>query len=188
MQQLNKITLNEVTGELAIYFNWSANALLPITPGAADVYLKRNRYAIFKMAQYLLQFTDYTPGPIYRGIILSEEHNAIKPQKSFMYLSFSTRKSVAEHFANVNGFGSDIMNISCEIGTYGYVIEYAPRITEILFHYKFLSMLPYAEAFSLLNINGLSAVKDLEEQNEIIIFQPAEPFINITKVVSGNKE
>jgi hypothetical protein len=175
------MTLREIKGDLMTYFNWSANALVPITPGAADKFLKENRSTILIIAQKLLELVNYAPGTIYRGIILKQPVNSIVPHKNMEYLSFSTDRSVAEHFADVKGFGSEIIDVAAQLEEYGYIIEYTPKITEILFHHRFLSILPYAEAFSLLGRNGLSQVKRLEWQKEITIFQPAEPLFNITR-------
>lgn len=177
-----KMTLREIESELKIYFNWSANALVPIRPGEADIYLQKNRDTVFRIAQKLLKNVNYVPGPIYRGIILRHPVNLIVPHKSLNYLSFSTDRSVAEHFADVKGFGSEIMDVATQLGDYGYIIEYTPKVTEILFHHDFLSVLPYAEAFLLMGIDGASEIKGLERQKEITIFQPEEPFINITKM------
>lgn len=181
MQQGKKLTLREMEGDYRTYFNWSANVLMPIRPGAADIFLKENKATILKVSQKLLKQVNYVPAPIYRGIILRQPVDAIKPHKNFQYLSFSTDHSIAEHFANVNGFGSEIMNVSIQLGNYGYIIEYEPKITEILFHHYFLSLLPYDEAYSLLGMKGASEVESLKLQKEVTILQPSEPFTNITR-------
>lgn len=169
------------------YFNWSANSLVPFHPGAADIYLKENRTTVLKIAQKLLKQIPYDHGPVYRGIILKQPVDVIVPHKKLQYLSFSTERLVAEHFADINGFGSEVIDVAAQLGDCGYVIEYTPKITEILFHHHFLSILPYAEAFSLLGMDGISEVEGLKKQKEIIIFQPAEPFINITRMLHQSK-
>lgn len=179
MQERKKLSLSEITGELKIYFNWSTNALLPIYPGAADNYLILNRAIICKVAKELLKEINYKPGPIYRGVILRNPVDLIVPHENFQYLSFSTQRSVAEHFANVKGFGSDIVDVEAQLGKYGYVIEHMPSIEEILFHYEFLSILPYSDAFTLLGMPGQMEVEGLKKQQEIMILQPAKPFRNI---------
>ena len=181
MDQKKKLTLQDMKGDLKIYFNWSANALVPLNPGAADVYLKENRSTIFDIAQMLLGWMNYAPTLIYRGVILRYPTNTILPNDNLQYLSFSTERSVAEYFADVNGFGSDLINVVDQLGEYGYVIEYTPKLTEILFHYEFLSILPYEEAFALLGMAGRFEVNGLKKQKEIIILQPDEPFYNISK-------
>jgi hypothetical protein len=50
MQQTKKLSLHEINGDLKIYFNWSANALMPIKPGAADKYLTQHRSTISNVA------------------------------------------------------------------------------------------------------------------------------------------
>jgi hypothetical protein len=181
MQQRKILTLEEIKGEFQIYFNWSANALMPLHPGAADVYLKENLPTIIKVARELLKQVNYTFGPIYRGVILEHPVNLIVPHKRLQYLSFSTERSVAEHFADVKGFGSEIVDVADQLGEHGYVIEYTPMSNEILFHYDFLSILPYAEAFTLVGMAGRLEVEGLRKQKEIIILQPYEPFKNISK-------
>ncbi len=181
MDQRKKLTLQDMKGDLKIYFNWSANALVPINPGAADVYLKENQPTILKVALILLGWINYTPNLIYRGVILRYPANTVLPKEHLQYLSFSTERSVAEYFADVNGFGSDLINVADQLGEHGYVIEYTPKLTEILFHYEFLSILPYEEAFALLGMAGRFEVDELRKQKEIIILQPGEPFNNIFK-------
>lgn len=180
MKPNQKLSLNDINGDLKIYFNWSANALMPLREGAIDNYLKENLSTIQKVARKVLKQVNYTPSVIYRGVILKQSVAAIEPDKFRQYLSFSTDRLVAEHFANINGFGSDVMDIALRLGKHGYVIEYLPKPHEILFHYRLLSILPYAEAFTLLNMNGQLEVEGLKKQKEIMILQPDKPFTNIT--------
>jgi hypothetical protein len=176
-----KITLAQLDSDLQIYFNWSANALMPVHPGGADAYLKNNRAIILKIAHRLLGFINYMPETIYRGVILKQPVTTILPHNKLQYLSFSTDRAVAEHFADVAGFGSTIINLAARLGKYGYVIEYTPALSEVLFHYQFLSILPYAEAFDSLGMDGISEVESLKKQKEVMILQPAAPFTNITE-------
>lgn len=183
MQMQKKLTLWEVKGDLKTYFNWSANTLCPLNPGAADRFLKENKTAILNTSQKLLKLVRYVPGLIYRGILLKQTVNEIMPHERLEYLSFSTDRSVAEHFANVNGFGSEIMNLAAQLGNYGYIIEYIPSVSEVLFHYHFLSLLPYAEAFSQLGMDGTSEVVGLKNQKEVTILQPEQPFTRIIEML-----
>lgn len=171
-----------MTGDLKTYFTWSANALMPISPGAADVYLELHRSTICATAQQLLRIIDFKPSPIYRGIILKQPVTSVAPHPRLKYLSFSTDWLVAAHFADINGFGSTVMNIAIQLGEYGYIIEYTPQIPEVLFHHKFLSILPYADGFSCLGMDGTFEVEHLKQQREIMILQPAKPFSNIIQM------
>jgi hypothetical protein len=179
-----KLTLREVKGDLKTYFNWSANALCPVNPGAADRFLKENQTAILTTAQKLLKLVRYVPGLIYRGILLKQPVNEIVPHERLEYLSFSTDRSVAEHFADINGFGSEVMDLAARLGNHGYIIEYTPNISEVLFHHHLLSVLPYAEAFSQLGMDGTSEVEGLKSQKEVTILQPELPFRKITEKVN----
>jgi len=178
-----KLSLQDVNGDLMTYFNWSANALMPMNPSATDRYLKENQSAILKVAQKLLKAINYCPSIIYRGIILRHPVDSIVPNEQLQYLSFSTERLVAEHFANINGFGSDLLDVSLQLGTHGYVIEYTPTFSEVLFHYELLSLLPYSEAFSLLKMDGNREVEGLKKQKEVMILQPTLPFTKITKYI-----
>lgn len=180
MQQHKKLTLRDLNGDFKIYFLWSATVLS--NPAAVDNYLLKNKNTILKVSQKLLRWVNYVPAPIYRGIILRERVNEIKPNEKLPSLSFSADRSVAEHFADIKGFGSQLVNIEEQLGTFGYVIEYTPKTTEVLFHYRFLSILPYAEAFNLNGMQGQNEVEYLKKQKEVTILQPKEPFINITKM------
>lgn len=181
MGQNNMLSLKDIRGDLRTYFNWSANALVPFNPLAADHYLNEHHSLIWNVAQKLLKQISYVPDTLYRGLILTESVDMIIPHKNFKYLSFSTDLSVAETFADVKGFGSDVIDLSAKLGSYCYIIEYKPVITEVLFHHDFLTLLPYAEALSLLNMDGVSEVEGLKNQKEVMIFQPAEPFTNIKR-------
>ena len=176
-----KLTLAQLNGDLQIYFNWSANAIMPVHAGGADAYLKANQPVIVKIAQRLLEFIDYVPETVYRGVILKQSVTEIVPREKLQYLSFSTDRTVAEHFADINGFGNPLINLAARLGKYGYLIEYTPAISEILFHFSFLSILPYAEAFNLLGMNGTREAESLLKQKEVMILQPAAPFTHITQ-------
>jgi len=175
-----KRQLNEITGDLRTFFNWSANALLPLYPGAADKLLDLHKPTIQRIAAQLLTGI-YTPATIYRGIILREPAKQIDPQPSMQYLSFSTERRIAEHFADVNGFGSDILDVAQQLGTHGYLIEYTPQPEEILFHFALLDILPYAEAFYKIGLNGNKEINGLRQQREVMILQPKTPLTNIVK-------
>jgi len=174
-------TMNEMVGDMKIYFNWSLNALVPFNSRAADYFLIGHKQVIISVAQRLLTMIEFTPADIYRGIILREEITILEPHKNFEYLSFSEDYSVANHFADVNGFGSDVVDIKKQLGTHGYIIKHRPDISEILFHHKFLSMLPYTEALSRIGMDGAGEVAGLRRQKEIMILQPKLPFTDITK-------
>lgn len=178
-----KISLADIhqDSDLKIYFNWTCNALMPIFPGAADKYLNIHKSTVTKMAQQFLSELNYKAEAIFRGIILRQPATCIMPEPNMQYLSFSTDRKVAENFANVDGFGSDIIDVRKQLGTYGYVIEYTPAREEILFHYELLDMLPYVEAFNLIGVKGEKDVDGLRKQKEIMIHQPATPFTNITE-------
>lgn len=180
MHQTMKLSLKQIQGDLTTYFNWSANVLMPINPNAADHYLRANRMAIVKVAQKLLQVIQYAPVTLYRGILLKQQVSAIEPHDRLQYLSFSEDLSVAQCFADPRGFGNELVNLESRLGRHGYVIEYTPTLEEILFHYHFLAILPYAEAFTLLGMNGGAEVSSLHDQKEVTILQPASPFVNIT--------
>src|SRR4051812_25623729 len=122
MHPLKKLSLRQLTKEQSIYFNWSANALVPFHPGAADTYLIENFSIVKRVADLLLNFSNYVPEKIYRGVILKEPVSVLHPHKKLTYLSFSTEPSVAEHFAHPKGFGSEVINLQARLGSYGYVI------------------------------------------------------------------
>lgn len=183
MKPFPKVRLQDLQGDLHTYFNWSANALMPIRRGAAHRFLMENRLVIHSTAQRLLKQMNYSPQTLYRGIILREPVEQIAPHPKFTYLSFSADPVVAAHFGNYNGFGSNLVNVAEQLGKFGYVIPYKPAFREILFHYRFLSFLPYAEAFTLIGVDGLGQVENLKRQKEIVIFQPSFPFTNIKKVL-----
>jgi len=182
MREKNKIKFQEMDEDLHTYFKWSANALMPVRGRACDLFLKQNLKVILPTAQRLLRLIGYTPGPIYRGVLLPEPVHALPPHQNIEYLSFSTDRSVAYHFANPYGFGSQYPGYNALLGSHGYVIEYTPQIAEVLFHYELLLMLPYAFAFSMTGINGELHVAFLSKQKEVTILQPAEALTHLTKM------
>jgi hypothetical protein len=178
---INPYTL--MTSDFKIYFNWSANALMPVNSGAADGYLSENKNAILRVAKHLLQQIGYEPHTIYRGLLMKDEVSVIPPREGMQYCSFSESYDVALHFADPDGFGAIVLDNRKMLGEHGYLIEYTPQLSEVLFHYSFLSILPYDEAFTqILNLDGATEVEGLKEQKEIIIQQPALPFTQIQKV------
>jgi hypothetical protein len=175
-----KPTFQEIKGDLIIYLQWSTIALS--NPSNSDILLKQNSTTILKTSQKLLKSANYISKPLYRGILLKDKVSEIKPHENFHSLSFSTDRAVAQHFANVHGFGSDVINIEKTLGKYGYIIEYTHSASEVLFHYRFLSILPYVEIFDSLGFNGFKEVEELKKQKEVTIIQPSQPFRNITKL------
>lgn len=167
-----------------IYFNWSLNALMPVNSGAADEYMRQNREPIVSIAHTLLKMINYEPQPIFRGLLMKHpDLLEISPRNGYEYLSFTDDEKVAEHFSNINGFGAEyagFLDTAKQLGTYGYVIEYTPKFSEVLFHYKLLDMLPYAVALTnVLGMDGKKEIKEIKKQREIMILQPKEPFSKI---------
>ena len=178
-----KFGIRDINGDIKTYFNWSANALMPINSHAADGFLIENKATIVSVAQKLLRMVNFTPSEIFRGLVLKNEVREIKPHKNFQYLSFTTDLKVAEHFADpVSGFGTQIVDIKSRLGEHGYVVTYTPKIQEVLFHYRFLSILPYDMGFTFAGMNGRDEVESLKLQKEVMILQPDEPFTNLRKV------
>ncbi|MDF2191384.1 hypothetical protein [Paraflavitalea sp. CAU 1676] len=170
------VSLKGMDPTIAYYFNWAANALVPFFPGGADQYLRLHKPTIHSVAQNLLAKIKYRPTLLYRGVILREPVTMISPNPGLQYLSFSTDRSVAAHFANINGFGSEIIDITKQLGNYGYIIQYQPALHEILFHYAFLDFLPFTEAFNYIGLDGAGQVEALKKQKEVMILQPTAPF------------
>jgi len=168
--------------DLSIYFNWTANALMPVIVGAAYRYFALHRETIVRMANRFLNPVEDCPEIIYRGVIFKTPTTRIEPHPAMKYLSFTTCKEVAEHFASVDGFGSDVINVSQQLGTFGYIIEHKPKPTEILFHFKLLDIFPYMEAFNAMGLNGQKDVDGLKWQREIMIEQPATAFTNLKNI------
>jgi hypothetical protein len=169
------MTNEELVG---IYFQWSCRALLGGDPVATDKFLNDNIDVIKTVAQVMLKKVNYYPTEIYRGIILPEEVDELKPHKNFTYLSFSEDRKIAESFADPSpsGFGTLFF-----LGEYGYLIKYVPKIEEIIFHYSFLNLLPYQEVF----IKAGYGDDLLVEQKEVTILQPQEPFKRIFRYGMG---
>lgn len=181
MSQLNKYSVEDMSGSLGIYFNWSINALVPFNSKAADKYLKIHKAVIVEISQMLLQRILFVTREIYRGVLLKEPTNEIQPHNNLEYLSFTEDIKIAQSFANINGFGSEVMDLREMLGGFGYVITYYPHISEVLFHYKFLDLLPYQEALTQIGMNGMEEVRGLKIQKEVTIIQPEQPFTQITK-------
>lgn len=174
-------TIDNMSDELKAYFNWSANALVPFYSKAADLWLMKHKEVVIEVAQQLLELIDYKPTELYRGVILREHVDTIEPHPNFTYLSFSESKEIACHFADINGFGSDIVDVRAQLGDHCYVITYTPEISEVLYHHAFLTLLPYAEVFTRIGMNGLAEVQGLARQKEVTILQPDKPFTTIEK-------
>jgi hypothetical protein len=178
--QLKKMKLSQLTIDLQTYFTWSFNALFPFGNGA-DTFLLTYRQTIHKVAGELLKKLNYQPTPIYRGVLLKQPVTQIAPHPNLVFLPFSEDRQIAESFATVNGFASEIKDLGTLLGKYGYIITYTPTLNEILYHYHLLDVLPYEEAFYSLGVDGHHEVAILKRQKEISIFQPVQPFTTITR-------
>lgn len=154
--------------ELHNYFNWSCNALLGGNPVGADNFLKLHFEEIKEVAQVLLMGIEYIPSKVYRGVILRETIDELKPHPNFTYVSFSEDKNIAEAFADTSeeGFGSVFY-----LGDYGYIIEHEPKLEEILFHWRFIELLPYEKAFKRAGFTDPL----FRKQKEVTIIQPDNP-------------
>lgn len=161
--------------ELGIYFNWSCNQLAG-EPCATDMYLRDNLDTVKKVAAKLLKYIGYQPGPLYRGIIMEEEDlTELWPHEGFTYLSFSESRDVAEIFADPAHPMAVIFPYRLKTNNlFGYVTyPYLPSMSQVLFHYKFLQLLPYVNALRTQNIDA----SRIHEQQEVTILQPATPLL-----------
>ncbi|WP_127128002.1 hypothetical protein [Pseudoflavitalea rhizosphaerae] len=179
MSHLKKYSLYDMLGDLGIYFNWSINALVPIKLNAADNYFKIHKDTVIRVSQMLLQQIMFMPTEIYRGILLKKAVTTLEPHPEMEHLSFTEDINVAKYFASIDGFGSDKVNLNLLLGEFGHLIKYTPFTTEVLFHHKFLDILPYTEALAKVNFIPHGHVEWLKEQKEITILQPVRPFYNI---------
>lgn len=159
--------------ELGIYFNWSANQLAGDSV-ATDKYLRDNLDTIKKVASGLLRKINYQPTLIYRGVIMKErELTHLQPHPGFTYLSFSENLEMAKIFADPDHYMAFVMKHRLgEEQLYSYIVEYTPQIEEVLFHHKFLEILPYVQL--LREVANIDASK-IHEQQEVTILQPAYP-------------
>lgn len=157
-----------ITNEkLSIYFTWSCHALIGRSPVAVNTFLNENLDTIKEVAAELLK--GFNPTMLYRGIIVREKINELPPHENFTYLSFSEDKDIAASFADPspNGFGS-----AFHLGDYGYVIEYTPKVEEVLWHYSFFNKFPYLDAMLDVGVDGTT----IPVQKEVILLQPETPF------------
>lgn len=161
-----------MNSETQIYFQWSFMALFGLNPVEADNFLCKNLDVIKQVSSQLLDKINYAPQEIYRGVILQNPIDELKPHENFTYLSFSESKDIASSFANPgpDGFGS-----LYHLGDYGYIIKHTPCKEEVIFHNKFIDILPYSNALLQLGFNDST----IREQKEVMIIQPELPFKNI---------
>lgn len=163
--------------ELGIYFNWSCNQLAFEDSVSVDHYLRLNLDTVKRVAARLLRYIDYKPEPLYRGVIMDEDGmTELWPHEGFTYLSFSESRAVAEIFADPKNEMAALLPE--KFGTselYGYVTyPYIPAVEQVLFHHKFLSLLPYVEAQRRVANVDCSRI---HEQKEVTILQPATPLL-----------
>lgn len=147
----------------------------------ADRYLKENREVIVNTAGKLLRQIDYVPSLIYRGVLLKDAVEKLFPNVNMAYCSFSECEDVARHFASINGFGSELIDLKSRLGEYGYIIRYTPKFEEVIFHHLLLEILPFSEALDLIGMDGYAEIQGLKRQREITILQPEKPFTNLNQ-------
>lgn len=177
--------------DFILYLNWVAYAVVGRMAEADDIY-RTYPEALARAKKVIL--SDVKPHKIHRGIVLGEDGlTEIKPDLERTFISFSHDPFMAMHFGDPlpgRGFGFGPFPqlwppyVDRKRGYYGtgYVIEYLPNKSEILFHYSLFSHPELQEIWiSLLSQIGLStdgesALSTLGNQKEIILLNQGQVF------------
>jgi hypothetical protein len=126
-----------------LYLNFLLYAILG-RMGEADGIIEQSNGGIKRSAKYISNLAKIKTGKIYRGILLEPnqmpEDQLVKAIPSNNFVSFSEDKDVACWFgyktSTISGYVSQIRpNVE------GWIAEYTPKNSEILFHYKWIPAL-----------------------------------------------
>jgi hypothetical protein len=167
------------------YFEFTSLALIGFMREADSLFHSHKSEIMFS-ANYLCELINVQPKKIYRGVILKKSDlKDLSPHPGLTFISFTTDLKWACHFADPteNGFGGGMLTSYTQekLGNNGYVIEYEPKVSEVIFHHKFFDLFPYKAVMP--DIEHSKAQKEvmIVQPNTNLILQPLENFKNISK-------
>lgn len=148
------------------YLIFVSNALYGRNP---DKYYKENRKSINHIATTLRENHPPPLKKLYRGILLEDKfvkNNTFDPLHYVTYMSFSEDKKAARIFADPKNPMGDLL-MSQNPTAKGYMIEYYPKVKEIMFHWK------WSEVLGLNRVPFLD-MNLIQRQKEVIIRQTGQ--------------
>lgn len=172
----------------------------------ADELIRKHRNEIFRTAAYLRSRYPITIKPVYRGLLLqAKDANTGKVVGRFgthEYISFSEDSDVACWFASPDAFITPDARMNDPSWT-GWVIEYHPKLDEILFHWSWLPIgtgqignLPGPTVYQIIQMNSSSTDAgeriqqlywNLKSQQEVSLLPPSSHFDIKSRDVFGCK-
>jgi hypothetical protein len=110
----------------------------------ADYVIRNARANIQKVARYLRQTLPLTPKLLYRGLLIQPdkvtERRISGTFEGAEYISFSEDIDVACYFASPDAYIAETRMTEIP-GAVGWIAEYMPELTDILFHYSWAEYL-----------------------------------------------
>ena len=119
------------------YVNWALYAILGRT-GEADGIMEEYGPDIYDTVRYFQTNRPPTLRTLYRGVLIEPEVVAagtLPPEPRVTFVSFSEDKNVACWFADPTSYVSKFVRQQ-RSRVEGFVIEYKPKLEDVLFHYS----------------------------------------------------
>jgi hypothetical protein len=119
------------------YINWIIYAIVG-RPQEGDDLMRREGSGIRSVAKHLLKIRKPRITTLYRGLLLNPEESEdriIEQDPHLTYVSFSENRDVACWFADPDSTMSGLVK-EIRPDVEGWVMEYTPKLSDILFHYS----------------------------------------------------
>jgi hypothetical protein len=141
---------NPSRSSINAYINWVIYAVLG-RMGQADDVMNKHRNQIYAVARWMMKQRKPPIRKLYRGVLLEPsevEDGVIKPDPQLTFLSFSESFDVACWFADPDSIMSGYVSEQ-RPGVEGWIIEYKPKPSEILWHHTWDTLMGDGQAISL---------------------------------------
>jgi hypothetical protein len=164
-------------GDYNDYLNWIVYAVVG-DMSSADSLLRKNGAAIRSVARHLQQTKKPKIQTLYRGLLLEPEaveERAIDQDPHVTFVSFSEDRDVACWFADPKSeMSSYVKKIRPRVE--GWIMEYKPRLSDILFHYSWNPLVFAGRSIHLEHAAGMNPTVpadqfawNLRTQREVIV-------------------
>jgi hypothetical protein len=159
--------------DLDNYLSWVYLALLGRTANSDQIYSNVGE-SIDRVSRWLMAELPTKVKTLYRGILVEDKYvkeGRLIPMEKLKSLSFSENLREALIFADPMSEMSQIV-MAARPECKGYIIQYIPEETEILYHYSWMPIVPIKKVFIQ---NGYDTHL-LDSQKEVIIKQTMKDF------------
>jgi len=145
--------MNPAPKDYSLYINWIVYAIVG-RPQDGDALMREYGPSIRRVAKHYQKKMRPKLTTLYRGLLLSPEESegrTIEQDPNLTYVSFSENRDVACWFADPESTMSGYVK-QMRPDVEGWVMEYKPKLSDILFHYSWDPIpVPGGRRFHLIN-------------------------------------